>query len=190
MLYKYCKDRLLFTKISNRKLFLLVLFQILILTSSFFIGSSTERRTIVKTLTPEEKLIIIREHPDSFSKDTLINLLKELNVKYPHIVLAQSIIETGHWTSRIFNENNNLFGMKEARSRIHTAKKTEHNHAYYETWRESVYDYSFYQCRYLSKLKSETEYFEYLGKNYAEAPNYVANLKRVIKNENLVNIFK
>jgi len=190
MFYTYCKHQLNFRRIPNRKLILLLLSQVFIVVIAFMLGGNQNKEEVIRTLTPEEKLIIIREHPDTFHQDTLVHMLKELNVKYPHIVLAQSIIETGHWTSTIFRENNNLFGMKEARSRIHTAIKTERNHAYYETWRESVYDYAFYQCRYLSKLDSEAEYFQYLAQNYAEAPDYVSSLKRVIQNENLQELFK
>jgi hypothetical protein len=52
-----------------------------------------------------------------------------------------------------------------------------------------VYDYAFYQCRYLSKINSEEEYFEYLGASYAEAPNYVSALKSTIEKENLKALF-
>jgi len=117
-------------------------------------------------------------------------MLTDLNVDYPHIVMAQSILETGHFKSDIFLENHNLFGMKQARRRITTAEGTNRNHAYYNHWRESVYDYAFYQCRYLSKLDSEEDYFEYLGASYAEAKNYVKMLKQVIKKNDLEKLFK
>ena len=133
-------------------------------------------------------MIIIKE-ADPFSKESLVEMFNDLNVKYPHIVLAQSIVETGHWKSTIFLENHNLFGMKEAKMRITTAGGTQYNHAYYSHWRESVYDYAFYQCRYLSKINSEEEYFQYLSASYAEAPDYVNVLKATIEKENLKALF-
>jgi len=139
---------------------------------------------VLTGLSEEEKLVIIQEH-NLFSEDKLIEKLKELNVKFPYIAFAQSKLETGNFTSKIFRENNNLFGMREAKQRITTAQGTEHNHAYYHTWYESVLDYSFYQCKYLSNINTEEQYFQYLGQSYAENPNYVSVLKDMIIKENL-----
>jgi flagellum-specific peptidoglycan hydrolase FlgJ len=41
-------------------------------------------------------------------------------------------------------------------------------------------DYGFYSAQYLSNIKSEGEYFQYLGQNYAEDPNYVSKIKQII----------
>jgi len=103
--------------------------------------------------------------------------------------MAQSIVETGHWDSKIFKENHNLFGLRQAVIRINTANGTQYNHAYYDNWKESLYDYAFYSCRYLSSISTEEEYFQYLQKNYAESPTYVETLKNTIKKENLKLIF-
>jgi len=107
------------------------------------------------------------------------------NIEYPDIVFAQAVLESGYMKSKIFYENNNLFGMREAHQRITTAKGTENNHAYYHTWYESVLDYSFYQCKYLSNITTEELYFDYLSQSYAENPNYVSILKDMINRENL-----
>ena len=103
--------------------------------------------------------------------------------------MAQSILETGHWTSAVFKQNNNLFGMKQAGARINTAQGTSLNHAYYDNWRESVYDYAFYQCRYLPNLSDEDSYFAALDASYAEGANYSQGLREVIKRENLKELF-
>jgi len=139
---------------------------------------------VLTGLSEEEKLVIIQEH-NQFSEEKLIEQLIELNVKFPYIVFAQSKLETGNFTSKIFRENSNLFGMREAKQRITTARGTENNHAYYASWGESVYDYAFYQCRYLSNIQTEEQYFQYLGQSYAENPNYVSILKDMIVKENL-----
>jgi len=157
-----------------------------------YMSYQTGRLVNITKLTDFEKEVLILnfQQKDDFSEQELINMLKDLNVKYPYIVLAQSRIETGRFTSKIFRENHNLFGMKQARVRINTAKGTQYNHAYYETWRESVYDYTFYQARYLGKAKSEEEYFYTLGQSYAEAPKYVQALKTEIKRYKLKDKFK
>ena len=79
--------------------------------------------------------------------------------------------------------------MREAKQRITTAQGTENNHAYYYSWGESVLDYSFYQCRYLSNINTEEQYFQYLSQNYAENPNYVSVLRDMIQKENLKSRF-
>jgi flagellum-specific peptidoglycan hydrolase FlgJ len=190
MFYKYCSKSLCYHKIPNKALLLLILSFFVVVTTAYTLGRFTTKDQIVKTLTPEEVMIVINKNEKPFHQDSLVNLLTELNVKYPHIVMAQSIVETGHWTSKIFNENHNLFGMKEAAVRVHTAKGTQYGHAYYQNWRESVYDYAFYQCRYLGGIRSEDEYYQYLAGSYAESPNYVQSLKRVVERENLRELFK
>jgi hypothetical protein len=155
---------------------------------SVLIGHYIGKTNSFLEITETEKITLINE-ADPFSKDNFILMLKDLNVKYPHIVLAQSMIETGRWKSKIFLENNNLFGMKKAKLRITTAGGTQYNHAYYNHWRESVYDYAFYQCRYLSKIKSENEYFQYLSAHYAEDPNYINMVKTIIEKEELKSFF-
>ena len=148
--------------------------------SGYFLSSGEHK---IKFLTEEEKLIIIQEH-NQFSESKLIEKIKELNIKFPHIVLAQAKLETGNFTSKVFREGNNLFGMREAKQRITTALGTENNHAFYETWIESVLDYSFYQCKYLSNINTEEQYFQYLEQSYAEDTTYVSKLKHLVKKEN------
>lgn len=134
--------------------------------------------------------VVVSNKVEEFSQDALVDLLKQLNVKHPHIVLAQAILETGTFNSDIFRQNHNLFGMKQAKIRVCTAKGTNLGHAYYDNWVESVYDYALYQSSYLRDLKSEKAYFNYLGSNYAEDPNYVKSLKRVIRKNDLKEVFK
>ena len=189
MFYKWDKENLQYDKVCLKKTSaILIAVGIVILVVGYAIGSSIKKERVVQEFTEAEQIVLIQE-VDTFSQAGLVQMLKDLNVKYPHIVMAQSIIETGHWSSHIFLENHNLFGMKQARRRITTAEGTSRNHAYYNHWRESVYDYAFYQCRYLSKINTEEEYFQYLDASYAEAPNYVGALKATIKNENLKDLF-
>ncbi len=190
MIFKFNWDQLKYEKICIKSYSLYILSVLLLISLiSFFVGRSVTKEVIIQNLQQGETEIFIAE-VDTFSQEKLVSMLKDLNVEYSHIVMAQSMLETGHWKSDIFLENHNLFGMKQARRRITTAEGTARNHAYYNHWRESVYDYAFYQCRYLSKLSSEEEYFQYLGASYAEADNYVKSLNTVIKKNNLRELFK
>lgn len=159
-------------------------------TMAYTLATDTTRDEVISNLSVEEKLVVVNSTEQPFSEESLVDLLKELNVKFPHIVMAQSIVETGHWTSNIFKENHNLFGMKQARVRVNTARGTQYNHAYYDNWRESVYDYAFYQCRYLGSIKTEDDYFQYLSESYAEADDYINTLKEVIQTDSLIKRFE
>lgn len=163
----------------------------LVVSVVFMIAYSYGRIDQIRNLSDLEKEILIVDinSRNEFDQDKLVVMLKDLNVRFPHIVVAQARLETGGYRSRIFKENNNLFGMKQATVRVNTASGTQHNHAYYDTWRESVYDYAFYQTRYLSGAKTEAEYLYVLGQSYAEDPNYVTKLQNEIKKGNLRSLF-
>lgn len=187
MFYKYDKETLNYVK--NHK-WLSVFISLIIISSITSFGLGRYRRyQLLEDFEKEIIVLNIKEEKEKFTKDKLISELNRLNVKFPHIVMAQSIVETGHFTSDIFLENNNLFGMKEARVRINTASGTSKGHAYYNSWEESVYDYAFYQSRYLGKIKTEEEYFNYLSSSYAEANNYVVLLNEVIERYELREVF-
>jgi flagellum-specific peptidoglycan hydrolase FlgJ len=138
-------------------------------------------------ISQETKTIIINESlkEKAFSPAKLKSYILELNIRFPHIVYAQAKLESGNFKSEVFKTNNNLFGMKQARKRPTTAKGTELNHAFYESWQESVVDYGMFSATYLNDIKTESDYFEYLNQNYAEDPNYVVKLKTIIKNNTI-----
>lgn len=186
MYYKFNEQTLDFerTKITNKSLigFGAVVGLLLVF------GFTSNPANKVQNLSQEEKLIVVREY-NEFSEVKLIEKIKELNFKFPHIILAQSYQETGHYKSGIFFENNNLFGMKEAKLRSNLAQGTNRGHAYYEDWQSSVVDYALYYATYLSDIKTEGEYFEYLRQNYAQDPTYVERLKALIKKRNLKSKF-
>lgn len=138
--------------------------------------------TLTSNSSKDSQLIVKQEVKTSdFTEEKLVEYIKELNIKFPHIVLAQARLESGNFKSKIFKENNNLFGMKEAKQRISTNKGTNLGHARYDSWRECVLDYALYQATYLSKFKTEKEYYSYLGNNYAENSSYVELLKKIAK---------
>jgi len=186
MFYIYDKKQLIHKRISIMKMAGIVLTAISVTSA---ISYYTGREDSVKGLTEYETVMLLKQG-DEFSKEKFVQMLKDLNIKQPHIVMAQSMIETGHWKSSIFLENNNLFGMKEAKQRITTAGGTQSNHAFYKHWRESVYDYAFYQSSYLREVHSESEYYQYLGASYAEDPNYINAIKQMIEREGLKKLFE
>ena len=131
----------------------------------------------VPSLKSKYEKVCIAEVQNNFTEEKFINKIKQLNLNYPHIVYAQAMLESGNFTSKIFKENNNMFGMKQARVRINLAKSTQYNHAYFETWEDCLLDFAFHRATYFSKLKTEQDYYNYLGKYYAEDPSYIGKLK-------------
>jgi flagellum-specific peptidoglycan hydrolase FlgJ len=115
-----------------------------------------------------------------FSEERMIRLAKDIGIKYIDVMVAQSKIETAHYTSPIFKANKNLFGMKLPGIRKTTAIGEQHNHADYVTWQQSVVDYKLWQDRVISKLNTKQKYLAYLHENYAENKQYVTLIKRMI----------
>lgn len=187
MIYKFDKDTLEYKRIKLFGLGMKILISFITLGAILSFVSLDQAE--LSRIENEKEMVVIFNKKNEFSKDKLIDALKRLNIKFPYIVYAQAELETGGFTSRVFRENNNLFGMKEAKSRINTASGTQHNHAFYETWMESVYDYAFYSSSYLRKIQNEDDYFEYLSQSYAEDNRYVASLKRIIKEQDLKSKF-
>lgn len=111
----------------------------------------------------------------------------ENNIKHPDIVLAQAILETGYLTSQVFIENNNLFGMRFPERRPTVALSENRGYSVYNCWVDSVKDYKLFQeFLFRKKEKTRDEYFDYLNRVYAEDPNYVPYLKKVIEDNKII----
>jgi len=116
--------------------------------------------------------------PEEFSKEVLIEEIERMNFKYPEVVMAQAKLETGNFQSEIFNQNNNLFGMKKAYSRISTSSGVNLGHATYRCWYDSLVDYALYTSRYV-RVQNEDELLTHLGRYYAQDPVYEDKVRRV-----------
>ncbi len=148
----------------------------------------------------ENKVILagnveITTKTEEFSPEALKAYISEKELLHPEIVYAQAIWETGGFESRIFKENNNLFGMKYIHdcncsitrkgTRETTAIGSKYKHAVYDNWKSSVDDYLLWQKMFKkTPIVKETDYFTLLGKWYATDPNYVKHIKN-IKNKQI-----
>jgi len=184
-LYKYNSNKLKYESVNYPQLFLKI--ALIYFTLFAFLGLTTAPE--IEYITDTEKVLIVEEM-NQFSEEALIEEISRLNFKFPHIVLAQSILETGHYESKIFKENHNLFGMKEARVRVNLAEGTQYGHAYYNNWKESVMDYALWYSTYAYKCKTEKQLYKLLDKQYAEASAYVSSLQHVIEINNLKEKFE
>ena len=177
MFYKYDKDALNYKRIKSVYIIMLGLLVVFLCWGCIFFIMNRNINSI-KYISEETKTLILNEK-DEFTSDKLKQFILELNIKFPHIVYAQAKLESRNFKSRIFRENHNLFGMKVARKRPTTNKGEQYNHAYFDSWKDCVVDYAFYQAAYLSDLKTEHEYLEYLKLNYAEDGKYIQKVKQL-----------
>ena len=69
-----------------------------------FLTYTAGRFIQVNHLTLYEKEFIIYMDQNYFSRDALIESLKNKHLKFPHIVLAQATLETGGFKSKIFKK--------------------------------------------------------------------------------------
>lgn len=103
---------------------------------------------------------------------TVPNLAAEIRrngIKYPKIVLAQAILETGWFKSSVCRNKHNLFGLTNPR----TGEYYEFSH-----WTESVIAY-YTKVQYRYKGGNYLLWLKNIG--YAEDPGYIRAVIRVLK---------
>lgn len=102
-------------------------------------------------------------------QEALLEALIYYGVKYPEIVYAQAILETGHFTSTHCIKNNNLFGLYDSKNKCYF----KFNH-----WTDSIKAYiNTIEYRY----QDGEDYYDFLARiNYASHPNYINKLKQIV----------
>lgn len=113
-------------------------------------------------------------------KEVVLKYMGSVGIKYPNIVWAQAVLETGSFRSKLFLYNNNMFGMRVARSRYTTAVGKRFGYARYLSWQESVIDYKYFQDRFIGKIHSKNDYFRYLDKYYSASRKYSKSVKKLL----------
>lgn len=117
----------------------------------------------------ETNVLIYELSNEPVSDSLLLEIFKLMDIKFPEIVLAQAKLETGNYTSPVFKNRHNLFGL------YSTANKQYYR---FNNWLESVY---FYRDNIQSRY-SEGDYYHFLELiGYAEDPDYVYKLKRIVE---------
>lgn len=111
--------------------------------------------------------------------DSLLEYIYEMRIEHPYVVYAQALKESARFTSNIYKENHNLFGMKVPERRSTVVIGVNRGHAVYLDWKMSVIDYALFQEAYMSGL-TEDEYLVRLGKIYASDTNYEKDLRKLL----------
>ena len=124
----------------------------------------------------EEEVPIKLEQPEFFlankpTKELVKEACEYFGLSNVDIVVAQSILETGHYNSENCTKNNNLFGLYDSR---------RGRYYHFDCWWKSVLMYK-ESIQRESRMRNNEDYFDYLVRiGYAEDPLYVNKLKRII----------
>ena len=125
---------------------------------------------------PEIEVVhIVNEgQPDFFNKlpqEGLMEALEYYEVKYPQIVYAQAVLETGHFKSNVCLNYNNLFGLYDSKNKDYY----KFNH-----WAESIVAYKEWIQK---KYQPPNNYYVFLEEiNYASDKEYISILKSIVNN--------
>ncbi len=152
----------------------LILISILVFASVLFIVIETKRRSLNNKPECLEEIITLKHNNDSIELnisnyyDTLI----ALEVSDPEKVLAQSLLETGYFTSSICKTYNNTLGL------YNSYKK---DYFKFDSWQESILYYK-YLIEY--RKKKGEDHFMFLKRiGYAEDPKYISKVKNILKGD-------
>lgn len=103
---------------------------------------------------------------------TLLNLkdvVTEVGLSNKLFVLAQAVLETGNFSSRVCKEYNNLFGLYDSKNKEYFR---------FARWEDSVVGYErMIQCRY--KGGNYLHFLKRIG--YAEDPSYISKIAKTAK---------
>jgi flagellum-specific peptidoglycan hydrolase FlgJ len=100
------------------------------------------------------------------AKEKVLAELKKQQIPHANIVLAQSRLETGNYTSKVCKNKNNLFGIRKG-----------NKYKSYNSWKESISDYK----RLISSRYKNGDYYQFLERiKYAEDKMYIQSLKEIV----------
>lgn len=122
-----------------------------------------------------QEIIIVHENYDDFMKDweansaSMLTACEYYGIKYPRIVTAQAILESGHFKSKVFKEYNNPFGLYNSRKKDYY----KFNH-----WAEAIIAYQT-MIEYKYKGGNYYSFLDSIG--YATDPNYIRKVKAIEK---------
>ena len=117
-------------------------------------------------------------NPKEINDTALYQFLLDNNAWYPDILLKQAKIESANYTSNVYKNTNNLYGIRKVGKRQTTQLNSIYNgYGCYNNWCLSVLDRMLWDVFVFKGEKpSEEEYLKAMG-IYAEDKNYINKLK-------------
>ena len=103
----------------------------------------------------------------SQTEDEVLRELQRQKVPHAEIVLAQARLESGNFTSDLYQMTHNLLGMK-----------TGEKYTVYKSWRDCIKDYK----KRVSSRYTGGSYYDFLKKiGYATDVDYIIKIKKIMK---------
>lgn len=116
------------------------------------------------TIAKHDTIYASKKVPVLNKKNVMAELQKQ-NIPHAKIVLKQSMLETGNYTSKVCKVHNNIFGIRKG-----------NKYKRYNNYIECIADYK----KLVSSRYKGGDYFQFLKKiGYAEDPNYTDILKTI-----------
>ena len=112
----------------------------------------------------------------------LWEFIKSCDPWYPEYVMAQAIIESRCGESDVYKSSNNLFGMREAKTRRTTADvdpNKPRSFARYKNWKLSVIDRLLWELYCFKEIKPSRERYVQSLTIYAEDQTYIDKVKQI-----------
>lgn len=155
-----------------------------------FLGAAATKQEPQKYYVQTETTVNLT-HNNSFSKDSIIALIKKMPFSYRDVLYGQCLYESAHFSSPIFKENNNCLGIRHPLSRKTMSLGSRNGYSVYESYKTCLLDRVIYDAVYMHGL-SRREYMAYLDKVYARSGGnkYSQEIEKIIKQNNIKQLFK
>lgn len=136
------------------------------------------------------------EHKLQDSVSVYKQVLIDNGVAFPNVAICQNVLETGMFSSKVFKENHNPFGMKESSRTFDIGTKNKHaNYPHtphpgkctIECYKPAIKDYAAWQAAFHVRERcfSDEQYIYYLqhlpgNRRYAEDRQYESKLLNIL----------
>lgn len=141
----------------------------LIAITLLYIHKSKAFKSAINAISVVDSIPSEPEFMSQTPSEGLKTALEYYEIRYPDIVYAQAVLETGHFKSTVCLNYNNLFG-------LYNSKKKEYykfNH-----WSESVVAYKEWIQK---KYEPPEDYYSFLYRiHYGSDPKYTHKLKKIV----------
>ena len=189
----YLKIRYLENRVKDlHKINIIASLVALIFSVSFFtllgiyLNKADKINTLTEKIQQEEQMLSLEysigywfiNQPEQINDSTLYVFLKDNNAWYPEILLKQAKIESGNYTSDVYMNSNNLYGMKKVGRRQTTQLHNTYNgYGCYTNWCESVLDRMLWDVFYFKNEKPTKEEYLKAMSVYAEDTCYLSKIQ-------------
>ena len=131
-----------------------------------YLHKKRERNTLIKE-NNQQILKYYNGESHSLTLNNLVDVIEEVGLNNQLFVLAQAVLETGHFTSSVCKNYHNLFGLYDSKHK---------DYYRFARWEDSVIGYQkFIQYRY--KGGNYLQFLRRIG--YAEDPRYTTKVAKI-----------